>query len=101
MATFGELLTDEIPLLVDFYATWCGPCKMMAPELEKLKQMYGDGLRIIKIDVDQNRHTAETYRVSGVPTLILFKKGEQLWRQSGAMSVQQLSGIINSKLAAV
>jgi thioredoxin 1 len=99
MASFKDLITDETPLLVDFHATWCGPCKMMAPELKKLKQMHGDGLRIIKIDIDQNRHTADAYHVSGVPTLILFKKGEQLWRQSGAMSAQQLSGIIKNKLA--
>jgi thioredoxin 1 len=100
MASFTDLINADQPLLVDFHATWCGPCKVMAPELEKLKQMHGDDLRIIKIDVDQNRHTAATYNVSGVPTLILFKKGKQLWRQSGAMNAQQLSGIIKSKLAA-
>ncbi len=101
MASFGDLVNDEKPLLVDFHATWCGPCKMMAPELEKLKQMHGTDLTIIKIDVDKNQQTAMMYNVSGVPTLILFKKGKLLWRQSGAMTAGQLSGIIKTKLATV
>lgn len=98
MATFQEILNDETPVLVDFSAEWCGPCKMLAPELEKLKKMHGDSLRIIKIDVDKNPQAAEAYRVSGVPTLMLYRKGVMLWRQSGAMSAQQLSNIIRSKL---
>jgi thioredoxin 1 len=100
MSTFQELIEDEKPLLVDFFATWCGPCRMMAPELEKLKQLVGDTVRIIKIDVDKNQQAAMAYRVSGVPTLILFRKGEILWRQSGAMTAKQLSEIIRSKTAA-
>ncbi len=100
MSTFQELIEDEKPLLVDFFATWCGPCRMMAPELEKLKQLVGDTVRIIKIDVDKNKQAAMAYRVSGVPTLILFRKGEILWRQSGAMTAKQLSEIIRSKTAA-
>ena len=100
MSTFQELIEDEKPLLVDFFATWCGPCRMMAPELEKLKQLVGDTVRIIKIDVDKNQQAAMAYRVSGVPTLILFQKGEILWRQSGAMTAKQLSEIIRSKTAA-
>jgi thioredoxin 1 len=94
MNNFNEILESEIPVLVDFHATWCGPCKMMAPELNKLKGMMGEGIRILKIDVDQNPGTAGHYHVSGVPTLILFQKGKILWRQSGAMSAAQLSQII-------
>ena len=100
MSTFKELIEDEKPLLVDFFATWCGPCRMMAPELDKLKQLMGDSIRIIKVDVDKNQQAAMAYRVSGVPTLILFRKGQILWRQSGAMTARQLSDIIRSKTAA-
>lgn len=100
MSTFKELIEDDTPVLVDFFATWCGPCRMMAPELEKLKHDLGDAVRIIKIDVDKNQQAATAYRVSGVPTLILFRKGQILWRQSGAMSARQLSEIIRSKTAA-
>jgi thioredoxin 1 len=100
MSTFKELIEDEKPLLVDFFATWCGPCRMMAPELDKLKQIMGDSIRIIKVDVDKNQQAAMAYRVSGVPTLILFRKGQILWRQSGAMTARQLSDIIRSKTTA-
>ncbi len=94
MSSFSEILQSEIPVLVDFHATWCGPCKMMAPELNKLKEIMGEGVRIIKIDVERNPGTAGHYHVSGVPTLILFQKGKVLWRQSGAMNAGQLSQII-------
>ncbi|MFN4286079.1 MAG: thioredoxin [Lacibacter sp.] len=100
MSSFKELINSDQPLLVDFHATWCGPCKMMAPELERLKQMLGDKIRIIKIDVDQNPHVAAAYQVRGVPTLILFRKGQILWRQSGVVRAQQLAGIIQAKTAA-
>lgn len=98
MSNFQTLLNDEVPVLVDFSAEWCGPCKMLAPELEKLKKMHGDTLRIIKVDVDKNPQAAAAYQVSGVPTLMLYRKGQMLWRQSGVMSAQQLSGIIQNKL---
>ncbi|MBM3440767.1 MAG: thioredoxin family protein, partial [Bacteroidetes bacterium] len=78
---------------------WCGPCKMLAPELEKLKKLHGDALRIIKVDVDKNPQAAAAYQVSGVPTLMLYRKGQMLWRQSGVISAQQLSGIIQNKLS--
>ena len=97
MASFQEILNDDTPVLVDFFAEWCGPCKMMAPELKKLASLHGDSLRVIKVDVDKNPQAASHYGVRGVPTLILFKKGQQLWRQSGAMSSVQLSSIIKSK----
>lgn len=100
MSSFKELINSNQPLLVDFHATWCGPCKQLAPELERLKQMLGDRIRIIKIDVDQNPQAAAAYKVSGVPTLILFCKGQILWRQSGVVRAQQLAGIIAEKTAA-
>lgn len=98
MSTFYELINDSKPVLVDFFATWCGPCKAMNPELEKLKKIMGDELRIIKIDVDINPAVAMNYNISGVPTLMLFKKGTILWRQSGGMSSQQLAKTLQSKL---
>ena len=94
MSRFIEMIQSETPVLVDFHATWCGPCKVMAPELNKLKEILGEHIRILKVDVDRNPGTAGHYQVSGVPTLILFKKGQILWRQSGAMSAGQLSQII-------
>jgi thioredoxin 1 len=100
MSNLSEILQSETPVLVDFHATWCGPCKMMAPELNRLKEMMGEGIRILKIDVDRNPGTAGHYNVSGVPTLILFQKGRVLWRQSGAMSAGQLSNIIRQHTGA-
>jgi thioredoxin 1 len=97
METFSKILNDEKPVLVDFYAEWCGPCKVMAPELKKFAELHNE-VRVLKVDIDKNRATAEQFNIQGVPTLILFKKGKVLWRQSGAMNAQQLSGIIKSKL---
>lgn len=97
METFSKILNDDKPVLVDFYADWCGPCKMMAPELKRFAESHKD-VRVLKVDIDKNRSTAEHFNIQGVPTLILFKKGQVLWRQSGAMNAQQLSGIIKSKL---
>lgn len=95
--TFSDIIKGDKPVLVDFYAEWCGPCKMMKPVLEELRQLMGDNLRILKIDVDKNRPIADSLNISGVPTLILFKKGQTLWRQSGVHSAKQLQSIINQK----
>lgn len=97
MSSFQDILNADTPVLVDFFAEWCGPCKMMAPELKKLADTHGDKLRVLKVDVDKNPQAAMHYGVRGVPTLILFQKGQQLWRQSGAMTAGQLSSIIRQK----
>ena len=90
MEKFNEMINDEQLTLVDFFATWCGPCKMMHPILEQLKEKMGDDIRILKVDVDKNEALSMQYRIQSVPTLMLFKKGEMLWRQSGAMSLNDL-----------
>jgi thioredoxin 1 len=92
--TFGELIKSDKPVLVDFSAEWCGPCKMMAPILKDVKQEIGDAASIIKVDVDKNPHAAQAYQVQGVPTLILFKSGKILWRQSGVVPKQGLVSVI-------
>ena len=94
MEKFNEIISGNHITLVDFFATWCGPCKMMHPVLEQLKDDLGDSIRILKIDVDKNESLSETYRIQSVPTLMLFQEGKQLWRQSGAMRVQELKDLI-------
>jgi thioredoxin 1 len=94
MSNFSELINGDVPVLVDFTATWCGPCKMMAPILEQVAGELGEKVKIIKVDVDRNPQAAAHYQVQGVPTLILFKQGKTLWRQSGVMQAAQLIGTI-------
>ena len=98
MEKFNEIINGSQLTLVDFFATWCGPCKMMHPVLEQLKDEMGESLRIIKVDVDKNGKLSEIYRIQSVPTLILFRGGEAVWRQSGAMRLSDLKGVVSSYL---
>lgn len=95
--SFGDIIKGERPVLVDFHAEWCEPCKMMKPVLEELRHIMGDTIRILKIDVDKNPKLAASLNISGVPTLMLFKQGQTLWRQSGVVPAKQLQSIINQK----
>jgi thioredoxin 1 len=92
--TFRDVINGEKPVLIDFTAEWCGPCKMMKPVLQQLHDRMGDTVRILKLDVDKNPAVANAFQISGVPTLILFKKGNVVWRQSGVMQAKQLQEII-------
>lgn len=93
--TFQEIINQNRPVLVDFFATWCGPCKMQSPILEQLKEKMGEDLAIIKIDVDKNQNLAAQYQVRSVPTLAIFKNAELKWRQSGVFPMEELEKLIN------
>jgi len=94
--SFNTIIASAPTVLVDFYATWCGPCKTLAPILKQVKDELGDQVKIVKIDVDKNQPLAAKYQVRGVPTMILYKNGKQVWRQSGVVPAAQLTQIITS-----
>lgn len=94
MKKFSEIINSDVPVLVDFFATWCGPCQMLSPVLKQVKDSLGERISIIKIDVDKNQGLASQYQVRGVPTMMLFQNGKQLWRQSGVLSKEEIVQII-------
>lgn len=98
MNNFSKIISQDKPVLVDFFAEWCGPCKMMSPILKEVKDALGDKISIIKIDVDKNQPLASKYQVRGVPTLLIFKDGAQVWRQSGVVQKNELIMLLQSHL---
>ncbi len=95
MENFNKLIQSSKPVLVDFFAEWCGPCKTMAPILKETKSQLGDKATIIKVDVDKNQQTAAAFKVRSVPTLIMFKNGEIVWQQSGVVPAGDLVKLFN------
>lgn len=95
-SNFNIIISSKTPVLVDFYAEWCGPCKMLAPILKQIKDELGSDVRIVKIDVDKNQNLASKFQVRGVPTMLLFKNGQQLWRQSGVLQKNDIIQVIKS-----
>jgi thioredoxin 1 len=93
--TFADIINSDKPVLVDFFAEWCGPCKTMSPILKDFATQMGDRVRVLKIDVDKNQKVAEAYKIQGVPTLMFFQKGQIKWRQSGVVQKKQLEHIVN------
>lgn len=96
MNKFQDIIAGDTPVLVDFFAEWCGPCKMMKPVLEELKKKMGNKIIILKIDIDKNISLSSEYRIQSVPTLVLWKQGEIIWRQSGTLSLNELEQILSS-----
>lgn len=96
-SSFSKLISSEKPVLIDFFADWCGPCKMLSPILKEVKDKLGDRVSIIKIDIDKNQQVASQYQVRGVPTMILFQNGKQLWRQSGVLDKNTIINVILEK----
>lgn len=96
MNKFGDIIQSDKPVLVDFFAEWCGPCKVMAPILKEVKSRLGEEVTILKVDVDKNPETARSYNIQGVPTLILFRKGDIKWRQSGVVNARDLQSVLKN-----
>ncbi|WP_034057100.1 thioredoxin [Lacinutrix jangbogonensis] len=96
MSKFSEIINQDKPVLVDFFATWCGPCKALTPILKQVKDVLKENVSIIKIDVDKNQELASKYQVKGVPTMLLFKNGKQVWRQSGVLQKDEIIKIIEA-----
>lgn len=98
MANFADMINSDQPVLVDFYADWCGPCQMMAPVLEQVSSEMNGKAKVLKVDVDKNQKAANIYQVRSIPTLVLFKKGQILWRHSGTASKEQLKSVIEANV---
>lgn len=98
MSKFNELINGTTPVLVDFYATWCGPCKQLSPIIQELAVDMKGKVKVIKIDIDKNPAAAQVYQIRGVPTMILFKQGKQVWKQSGVMPKEAIAGVIKQNL---
>ncbi len=96
--SFQKIIDSKTPVLVDFFADWCGPCKMLAPVLKEVKDELGEQVKIVKIDVDKNQPLASKYQVRGVPTMVLFKDGKQVWRQSGVLQKNDIVSVIKNNL---
>lgn len=97
-SSFNNIIDSETPVLVDFHADWCGPCKMLAPILKQVKDEMGNALKIVKIDVDKNQSLASTYQVRGVPTMLLFKNGKQVWRESGVLQKNDIISVVKQHI---
>lgn len=99
MSEFNDYIKDEKPTLVDFYATWCGPCKMQSPIIEKVKNAVGDSANVLKVDIDKNAEVARQYNVQSIPTLILFKSGQPVWRAVGLQQADVLEAKIRDYIS--
>ncbi len=97
MSKFNDLINSDTPVLVDFFATWCGPCQMLMPVLKQVKENMGERVTILKIDVDKNKELAAQFQVRGVPTMVLFQNGKQIWRQSGVLTKDEIIRSIVAK----
>lgn len=97
MSKFNDLINSETPVLVDFFASWCGPCQMLMPVLKQVKDNIGERVKILKIDVDKNKELATQFQVRGVPTMLLFQNGKQIWRQSGVLTKDEIIRTIIGK----